>query len=126
MLTAQAVSSTGHWPSLLPTLRMEYMQRVHSTTTCLPNGLLFPILPKLPPPVGALHWMPKVAPLLSSAPSTLRDQAAQHAHHEGLVLESGSLDTQRRNLHVQAQRLAAKRRRGRKPHKIGFSLLRGA
>jgi transposase InsO family protein len=37
MLTATAVSSAGHWPSLLPTLRMEYMQRVHSTTKCSPN-----------------------------------------------------------------------------------------
>jgi transposase InsO family protein len=43
MLTAKAASSTGHWPSLLPPLRMEYMQRVHSTTKCSLNKLLFAI-----------------------------------------------------------------------------------
>jgi transposase InsO family protein len=76
MLTAKAVSLAGHWPSLLPTLRMEYMHRAHSTTKCSPNDLLFAISPKLPPPVGALHWTPQVASLLSSAPRPLRNQVA--------------------------------------------------
>jgi hypothetical protein len=121
MLTGKAVYSAGHWPSLLPTLRMEYMQRVHSTTKCSPNDLLFAIPPKLPPPVGALHWTPQVASLLSSAPVTHRDQAAQHAHHEGLLLKvrNNIVDAQRRNLRLQARRLAAKRRMGGKPLKIG-------
>jgi transposase InsO family protein len=87
MLTAKAVSSAGHWPSLLPTLRMEYMHQVHSTTKCSPNDLTFAISLKLPPPVSALHSTPQVASLLSFALSTVRDQTAQHAHHEGLVLK---------------------------------------
>jgi hypothetical protein len=122
MLTAQAVSSAGHWPSLLLTLRTEYMQRLHSTTRCSPNDLLSAIPPKLPPPAGALHWTPQVASLLSSAPVTHRDQAAQHVHHEDLVLKvrNNILDAQRRTLPFQAHRLASKRRRVGKPLKIGY------
>jgi hypothetical protein len=56
ILAAKVAGALHNWPSLLPQIRMEYMQRVHSATGYSPNRLVFATVPRLPPPVGPLRW----------------------------------------------------------------------
>ena len=55
MLAAKVAGAMHDWRSMLPALRMEYMQRRHSTTGYSPNELVFATEVRLPPPVGELH-----------------------------------------------------------------------
>ena len=52
-----------NWPSLLPQLRMEYMQRRHAVTGYSPDDLAFATPVRLPPPVGPLNWEASAAPI---------------------------------------------------------------
>ena len=61
MLAAKVAGAMHDWRSMLPTLRMEYMQRRHSTTGYSPNELVFATEVRLPPPVGELHWVARTA-----------------------------------------------------------------
>ena len=45
------------------------LQRVHSATGYSPNRLVFAVQPRLPPPVGALHWDARAASLRVAAPT---------------------------------------------------------
>ena len=64
MLTANVAGAMHDWPSMLPTLRMEYMQRRHSTTGYSPNELVFATEAPLPPPVGELHWTARTGAII--------------------------------------------------------------
>ena len=61
MLAAKIAGAMHDWRSMLPTLRMEYMQRRHSVTGHSPNELVFATEVRLPPPVGELHWAAQTA-----------------------------------------------------------------
>ena len=61
MLASKVAGAMHYWRSMLPTLRMEYMQRRHSTTGYSPNELVFATEVRIPPPVGELHWVARTA-----------------------------------------------------------------
>jgi transposase InsO family protein len=84
ILSAKVAGAVHDWPSLLPQVRMEYMQRVHSATGYSPNHLVFATKPRLPPPVGALRWEARAASAAAPFPQTdfsshvaARDECAQ-------------------------------------------------
>jgi hypothetical protein len=67
MLAAKVAGAVHNWPALLPQIRMECMQRVHTTTSYSPNRLVFCTTPRLPPPVGALRWDARAASVVVAA-----------------------------------------------------------
>ena len=118
MLAAKVAGAVHDWPSLLPQLRMEYMQRRHSVTGYSPNELTYAHRLRLPPPVR----LPDVAPRVASAEFANPEQ--QYIHERDERTESmcarvydNILNAQERNKQQQLQLLAGRKPgRGRKLH----------
>jgi hypothetical protein len=129
ILAAKVAGAVHDWPALLPQIRMEYMQRVHTATGYSPNRMVFCTAPRLPPPVGALRWEARAAfvgaaasasvpPISDSTPDAYlasRDEAAQ-----SLLSTAYDRILARQQQHAAQQRARrAGRRRGGKQLQVG-------
>ena len=109
-----------NWPSLLPQLRMEYMQRRHAVTGYSPDDLVFATPVRLPPPVGPLNWEASAAPIAFGCAQASFEADAYLAGREKRAAKLLAADhdrilkAQSSNADQQATRLAAQRRRGKK------------
>ena len=119
ILAAKVAGAMHDWPAVMPQVRAEYMDRVHSSTGFSPNQLVLMAPVRLPPPVGGVSWAPDALtssadPVLSRDASAFRaSRAEQHrdfveAAYQRILRKQGA------NHNQQARRLAAKRRRGGK------------
>ena len=119
------------WPSLLPQIRMEYMQRVHSATGCSPNHLVSATKLRLPPAVGALRWDARAATAAAAsdpaAPGT-SSVSPGHTNHlasrdecaRSLYSEAYDRILARQHRHAAQQHARrSQRRKGGKELKVG-------
>jgi transposase InsO family protein len=123
MLFAKVSNAMHDWRSLLPTIRMEYMQRRHSVTGCSPNELVFATEVRLPPPIGALHWAAQAAAVTGTVPepsaplpqdtAQYLETRAERAQQLFQIVHDRILQAQRRNAARQTTRRAGRRTRGR-------------
>ena len=126
ILAAKVTGAMHDWPAVMPQVRAEYMDRLHSSTGFSPNQLVYTTPVRLPPPVGGVTWGP-VADAPGSADTPLSRHAsefrARRAEQQRAFVDaaySRILGKQRVNRDQQARRLAAKRRRGgRKLLRVG-------
>jgi hypothetical protein len=120
MLAAKVAGAVHNWPALLPQIRMEYMQRVHSTTGYSPNRLVFCTTPRLPPPVGALRWDARAASIVAAA-STPAPSSSESTPDSYLAFRDETATTllstaydrilARQQVHASQQRARRERRR---------------
>ena len=132
ILAAKVAGATHDWPSLLPQLRMEYMQRVHSATGYSPNRLVFAVQPRLPPPVGALHWNARSASSRAAAPTpqsecTTYVSCRDECSHDLFELAYDRILARQHRHAAQQKARRLRRRTGGKPLQVGdfaYSLTR--
>ena len=104
MLAANIADATHDWASLLPQLRMEYMQRRHSVTAYSPSELVHAHPLRLPPPVGPNH--PPISDAAVQLPVPPEETFIQRRHECSDIMASRVYDhilkAQQRNADKQA------------------------
>jgi Integrase zinc binding domain/Integrase core domain len=120
LLAATAVGGGLYWENHIPQIRMEYMQRIHSTLGCSPNEMVYATRPHFPPPIGAAHWpTTNVSSVLARCivASAQAVQYQQRRDERYLALTNDVRErlhkAQQTNRAIQARRLATKRRNKR-------------
>jgi hypothetical protein len=130
-LAAKVAGEVHNWPALLPRMRIENVQRMHSAPGYSPNRMVFCTAPRLPLPVVGLRWDARaasvgaaasasvaVAPIADSTPDAYlgsRDELTQ-----SLFSTAYDYVLARQHKHESQQRARrAGLRKGEKPLQVG-------
>ena len=105
ILFSKVALATHDWPALLPQVRAEYMDRVHSVTGFSPNDLVYTSKVKLPAPVGDLQWNPDEVWVTSV--SAFRESSNERFERACSQVYDRILSSQRKSLE-RARRAAAR------------------
>lgn len=127
ILAAKTMNAVHQWPALLPTIRGEYMARVHRTLGCAPNEMVYGTPIKFPAPIGRVRTddatlaTQRAAEGLATAASTA-SVAQAYKHERDARMRRYCADAYDRILQAQTRNMTQRQRSS--PKKGGRRQLR--